>query len=181
MLKTWYNFGKNKVKGFTLIELLIVVAIIAILAAIAIPQFAAYRRRGYNSAAMSDLRNIRTTEEAMFADFQDYGSGTDDSVGGTLTLTGFHSSTVAQTVTPSNGVIARATTKDVSGKNNTFIAQTVHTAGDNAYGADSDSSAMYRHACGTAGACTTTDRDASIPTPTSGTDDLATLGIWVKM
>ena len=38
-------------KGFTLIELMIVIAIIGILAAIAIPQFAAYRAKSYNSAA----------------------------------------------------------------------------------------------------------------------------------
>ncbi|MBI2354917.1 MAG: prepilin-type N-terminal cleavage/methylation domain-containing protein [Deltaproteobacteria bacterium] len=59
-------------KGFTLIELLIVVAIIGILAAIAIPQFAAYRARGYNSAGNSDIKNIKTTLEAYYTDNQYY-------------------------------------------------------------------------------------------------------------
>jgi len=59
-------------KGFTLIELLIVVAIIGILAAVAIPQFAAYRMRGYNSAAISDLRNFKTSLESHFADNSRY-------------------------------------------------------------------------------------------------------------
>ena len=59
-------------KGFTLIELLIVVAIIGILAAIAIPQFAAYRMRGYNAAANSDLKNFKTALEAYFADNNQY-------------------------------------------------------------------------------------------------------------
>ena len=64
------KFRSNK--GFTLIELLIVVAIIGILAAIAIPQFSAYRQKAYNSAAQSDLKNYKTAMEAFFADNQQY-------------------------------------------------------------------------------------------------------------
>ncbi len=62
-------------KGFTLIELMIVIAIIGILAAIAIPQFSAYRARSYNAAAMSDVRNMMTAQEAYFVDFDTYADG----------------------------------------------------------------------------------------------------------
>ena len=58
--------------GFTLIELLVVIAIIGILAAIAIPQFAAYRRRGFDSDAKSAIKNMATAQEAYFVDQNTY-------------------------------------------------------------------------------------------------------------
>src|SRR5947199_8711942 len=62
-------------KGFTLIELLIVVVIIGILAAIAIPKFANTKEKAYLASMKSDLRNLVTAEEAYFADSVKY-SGT---------------------------------------------------------------------------------------------------------
>ena len=69
------KFRSNK--GFTLIELLIVVAIIGILAAIAIPQFSAYRQKAYNSAANSDVKNMKTGMEAYMAENQKYPAALD--------------------------------------------------------------------------------------------------------
>src|SRR5213595_2147044 len=59
---------KNNKKGFTLIELLIVVVIIGILAAIAIPKFANTKDKAYVAAMKSDLRNLATYEEQYAAD-----------------------------------------------------------------------------------------------------------------
>src|SRR6478752_36578 len=55
-------------KGFTLIELLIVVVIIGIFAAIAIPKFANTKEKAYLATMKSDLRNLITAEESYFGD-----------------------------------------------------------------------------------------------------------------
>ena len=61
-------------KGFTLIELLIVVVIIGILAAIAIPKFAATKDKAKLASVKTDLRNMMTAQEAYFSDFAAYGA-----------------------------------------------------------------------------------------------------------
>jgi type IV pilus assembly protein PilA len=73
-------------KGFTLIELLIVVVIIGILAAIAIPKFASTKQKAYITAMKSDLRNLLTAEESYFSDYGTYATGTGQ-------LTGFSQTT----------------------------------------------------------------------------------------
>lgn len=73
-------------KGFTLIELMIVIAIIGILAAIAVPQFSSYRSRAYNAAAIEDLRNAETAQEIYFAANRTYCSNTNALIGTTYML-----------------------------------------------------------------------------------------------
>ena len=60
-------------KGFTLIELLIVVVIIGILAAIAIPKFSSVKQKGYRAQAIAELQSLKTAEETFFTDSNRYG------------------------------------------------------------------------------------------------------------
>lgn len=90
-------------KGFTLVELLVVVAIIGILAAIAIPQFSQYRVKAYNSTAKSDLRNLVSAEEAYYADHQVYVS---DHGGGSIGVTASKNVTLTATADAGGGTWA---------------------------------------------------------------------------
>jgi type IV pilus assembly protein PilA len=62
---------KERQNGFTLIELMVVVAIIAGLAAIALPKFIQYRQKSYDSSAAADIKNAYTASQAYFTDYID--------------------------------------------------------------------------------------------------------------
>ena len=104
---------RNK-KGFTLIELLIVVVIIGILAAIAIPKFANTKEKAYVASMKADLRNLATYEESFAADSAGaYFGGTAQ---GTTALQGF---------LPSQNVTVTATA--IAGPPATWSAAASHT------------------------------------------------------
>ena len=75
----------QEIKGFTLIEVLVVVAIIGILTAIAVPQFTAYKRRAVDQHMVRDLENAAVAMEAYYADTYTYTSAVAD-----LTFVGLH-------------------------------------------------------------------------------------------
>lgn len=182
---------KKNEKGFTLIELMIVIAIIGILAAIAIPQFSAYRMRAYNSSAQSDVRNLTTSEAAFFSDWQMFGKtqiaaapgaggfGAGVMLVGPSTPTNAIITVTAQTVARGmqvglgNGVRLIATT-DATGASFTAIAK--HDKGNAGYGTDGDVSSIFTDpSTWGAGVVIAAGNE---PASTTG-DDFTTIGAWI--
>ena len=108
---------KSNSKGFTLIELMIVIAIIGILAAIAIPQFSAYRKRSYNASAASDIRNAATAQEAYYVENRRY------------------SAELARLLGTNYGLynISRGVTVDVEGGTESYTLTSFHSSGNKTY------------------------------------------------
>ncbi|MCB2183208.1 MAG: pilin [Desulfobulbaceae bacterium] len=64
MITLLKQMKKRRQMGFTLVELMIVIAIIGILAAVAIPQFTRYRSRAFNTQALGDVRQVKNEAQA---------------------------------------------------------------------------------------------------------------------
>jgi prepilin-type N-terminal cleavage/methylation domain-containing protein len=115
---------KNR-KGFTLIELLIVVVIIGILAAIAIPKFANTKEKAVVASMKSDLRNLVTAQEGFFSDNQDYAGGyaatqtNGTGGGGVLAFTPSANNAIVMNYVDAAGWSATVTNPAVTGTPNT--------------------------------------------------------------
>ncbi len=177
---------RKEQKGFTLIELMIVVAIIGILAAIAIPQFASYRMRSYNSSALSDVRNLNTSQATFFADWQRFAGTTITGAVALATVVG--PSTVGSDGIAANDAAGTARFLDIGvGNGNQTLAVVdgtgaasnmacKHTMGNTTYAIDSDTAATYQDPSGVAG---TVFAAAAAIAAVSGADEYNGVGTWV--
>jgi len=158
---------RKEEKGFTLIELMVVVLIIAILIAIAIPTFLGARKRAQDRAAQSNLRQAVTSGKVIFTDKEDYTQATTGALAAAEPSITWNTASADSTGPPTVSV--------TSPDNNTFIAAAFSKAGNCWYVRDHTVSDTYAGTMWNKVAQTTSAgcNAAAAPTPTA-------LGTWSK-
>lgn len=162
-----YNLFREQ-KAFTLIELMIVITVISILSAIAIILFSVYRVRTFNSAALSDLQHLSSSEMVFINDFSMYGAtesaansgacaGGANRTGNVLSfglLPGMLYFISSQDIVGNQRVIEIGLSKDNSlyvvtaqqgSPSDMYTSQSKHINGNIVYGKDNDSSDLYQN------------------------------------